>query len=96
MAFLNTEARVALVNELKVLPFNRAKGKVRGMDPKSRLVYFRNSQGVDRWMTRFDLPTLGTRVTLVESNQVKDKKGVLKSEYEMVEVVVEALPGNDS
>ena len=96
MAYLNAEQREKLVNELKGMPFNKAKGKVRGMDQSSRLVYYRNSQGVGRWLTRYDLPTLGTRVTLVESHKDTDKNGKIKSEYDMSEVIAEALPGNAS
>ena len=94
MAYLNAEQRAQLVNDLKGLPFNKAKGKVRGMDQSSRLVYYRNSQGVGRWLTRFDLPTLGTRVTLVESHKDTDNKGKIKSEYDLEEVIAEALPDN--
>ncbi len=94
MAHLNAEQREKLVNELKGMPFNKAKGKVRGMDESSRLVYYRNAQGVGRWLTRYDLPTLGTRVTLVESHQDTDKNGKIKSEYELAEIIAEALPGN--
>jgi hypothetical protein len=96
MPYLNADQREKLANDLKDLPFNRAKGKVRGMDTKSRLVFYRNAQSVSRWMTRFDLPTLGTRVTLVESHQDANHQGKLRSEFELSEVIVEALPGNNS
>ena len=96
MAYLNAEQRAKLVDELKGLPFNKAKGKVRGMDTESRLVFYRNAQGVGRWLTRFDLPSLGTRVTLVESHQDTDKHGKLKSEYALAEVMAEPLPDNKS
>lgn len=96
MAYLNAEQREKLVNELKILPFNKAKGRVRGMDPNSRLVFYRNAQGVGRWLTRFDLPGLGTRVTLVEGHQDAEKKGKIKSEFDLAEVIAEALPGNQT
>ncbi|MBL8117200.1 MAG: hypothetical protein J0L63_05270 [Anaerolineae bacterium] len=96
MAYLNAEERAKLVNELKTLKFNQAKGKVRGLDPKGRLVYFRNSQGVGRWMTRFELPTLGIRVTLVESHKDATHGNKIKSEFDMTEVIAEALPGNNT
>lgn len=96
MPYLNADQREKLANELKDMPFNRAKGKVRGMDKHSRLVFYRNAQGVNRWMTRFDLPTLGTRVTLVESHQDANHQGKLRSEFELSEVIVEPLPGNNS
>ncbi len=94
MAYLNADQREKLVQELKHLPFNKAKGKVRGMDESSRLVFYRNAQGVGRWLTRFDLPTLGTRVTLVESHTDTENHGKIKSEYQFAEVIVEALPTN--
>ena len=96
MAYLNAEQRQQLVDDLKGMPFNRAKGKVRGMDQNSRLVFYRNAQGVGRWLTRFDLPTLGTRVTLVEGHKGTDKNGKIKSEFDLSEVIAEALPGNQT
>lgn len=96
MAYLNAEQRAKLVNDLKGLPFNKAKGRVRGMDENARLVFYRNAQGVGRWLTRFDLPNLGTRVTLVESHKDTDKHGKLKSEYDLAEIIAEPLPGNNS
>jgi len=95
MAYLNEQQRMALLNELTRMNFNKAKAKVRGMDPKARLAFYRNAQGVGRWMTRYDLPTLGTRVTLVESHRDKAGNGSrLKSEFELAEVIVEPLPDN--
>jgi hypothetical protein len=94
MPFLNTEQREKLANELKDLKFNKAKGKVRGLDPNSRLVFYRNAQGVGRWLTRYDLPGLGTRVTLVESHEDNTRGGKIKSEFELAEVIVEPLAGN--
>jgi hypothetical protein len=96
MAYLNAADREKLANELKNLKFNQAKGKVRRLDSKSRLAFYRNSQGIGRWLTRYDLPTLGTRVTLVESYQTVEKNGKLRSDFELNEVVVEPLPGNNS
>lgn len=94
MAYLNAQQRENLLNELSKLNFNKAKGKVRGLDPNSRLVVYRNAQGTGRWITRYDLPTLGTRVSLVEKHQDALHGGKTKSEFELSEVVVEALPGN--
>ncbi len=96
MPYLNDAQREQLLNDLKRLKFNQAKGRVRGMDPKNRLVYYRNAQGVNRWMTRYDLPTLGTRVTLVETHADVANHGKLKSEFDMAEVIVEPLPGNNT
>jgi hypothetical protein len=96
MAYLNEQQRQALVDELAKMKFNKAKAKVRGLDPKNRLVLYRNSQSVGRWLTRYDLPTLGTRVTLVESHQDEEYEGKLKSEFELSAVLVEPLPGNNN
>lgn len=96
MTYLNEQQREKLLNDLKNLKFNQAKGKLRRMDPKARLVYLRNAQSTGRWMTRYDLEGLGTSVTLVEENQVKADNSKLESEWEMVEVVVEPLPDNHS
>jgi hypothetical protein len=96
MTYLNAEQRDKLLQELVGMKFNKAKGKVRGLDPNSRLIYYRNSQGVGRWLTRYDLPTLGTRVTLVESHQDAQHGGKLKSEFDMAEVIVEPLSDNKS
>lgn len=96
MAYLNAQQREDLLNELKGMRFNRAKGKVRGMDDKSRLAFYRNAQNTGWLMTRYDLPTLGTRVTLVEDLNEKELKGKLKSEYGLREVWVEPLPGNNT
>jgi hypothetical protein len=94
MAYLNEQERLSLLDELKDMSFNRAKGKVRGLDPKARLAFYRNAQQVGRWMTRYELPSLGTRVTLVESHKDVAKNSKIKSEFELVEVIVEPTPDN--
>ena len=94
MAYLNAQERQALVDELKIMSFNGAKGKVRGLDPKGRLAYYRNAQEVGRWMTRYELPTLGTRVTLVESHREVGKDSKVKSEFQFDEVILEPTPDN--
>ena len=96
MAYLNAQQREALANELAKMKFNKAKAKVRSLDANTRMVYHRNSQGVGRWMTRYDLPTLGTRITLLETHQDATHEGKIKSEFEMSEVTVEALAGNNT
>jgi hypothetical protein len=95
MGYLNAKQRDELRDDLKKLKYLQARGKVRGMDPKPRLAYLRNAQLTGRLMTRYDLPSLGTRITLVEQVDPKDTaNGRLKAEYALVDVVVEALPGN--
>jgi hypothetical protein len=96
MAYLNQQQRLELLNELKNMKFMRAKGKVRRLDEESRLVFWRNSQRVGQLITRYDLPTLGTRVTLVEGVDEVSNNGKLKAQYDLVEVQVEPLPGNNT
>ncbi|GIL12545.1 MAG: hypothetical protein BroJett038_12650 [Chloroflexota bacterium] len=91
MAYLNEQQRAQLRDELKNLKFNQAKGRLRRMDPKARLVFYRNSQQVGCWLTRYDLESLGTRVTLVEQNRVSSS---MRSEWELVDVKVEPTPDN--
>ncbi len=94
MAFLNAQERDALLQELKNMNFGQAKWKLIHLDPKGRLAYFRNNQAVDKWMTRYVLPGLGTRVTLVETYDTKQKGGKTKENFQLEEVVVEPTPDN--
>src|SRR5262245_21452354 len=96
MPYLNEQEREALLNELKNMSFRQAQGKLRSLDDKGRMAYFRNAQQTGRWLTRYILPSLGTRVTLVESHTDKptSKERRLKSEYEFVEVIVEPTADN--
>ena len=97
MAFLNAQQRADLRQELLNLKrFNKAKGRVRGMDEHSRLAFYRNAQQSGRLQTRYDLPTLGARVTLTEHVDEIDQGGKLKAEYNLLDVTVEALAGNNS
>lgn len=97
MAFLNTQERENLQNDLKGMKFNQAKGKVRGMDPKSRIVFLRNVQNVNQWITRYDLPTLGARVLLIEEklDQADGRRaGWFREAFTLVDVKVEPMPEN--
>lgn len=96
MAYLNQQQRDALRNELLDLKFPRAKGKVRRMDDKSRLVYLRNAQMSGQISTRYELPTLGVMVTWVEKSEPTPtkKEGILKQNYELLDVVVEPTAAN--
>lgn len=94
MAYLNTQERNDLQNELATLTFMQAKRKVRRMDDDSRLAFLRNVQDVDQWMTRYELPSLGTVVTLIETNEATGESRHKKSKYEMVRVIVNPTPEN--
>jgi hypothetical protein len=96
MAYLNTEKREALLNELRSLTFDQAKARLRRMDPDGRLAIYRNNQASDRWYTRYDLEGLGTRVTLVEKHGDVAGGRRMKSYYELIEVIVEPTADNQT
>ncbi len=66
MAYLNSQQRDALRDELRKVKFNQAKGRIRRLDTKGKLAFLRNSQSPGLLHTAYDLPTLGVRVILVE------------------------------
>ena len=96
MAYLNAQERDRLRNDLLGMSYNRAKGRLNRIDPQGRLVYWRNSQRVGEWHTRFDLPGLGTTVSLVEViySKATNKERVSRRSYELVDVRVEPMPEN--
>ena len=96
MAYLTKEQREALKVELENMNFGRANGKLKRMDSKGRLAYYRNAQRTDQWMTRWVLTGLGTQVTLVESNTQTDKKKAnrVNNDYALLNVIVEPTSDN--
>lgn len=102
MAYLNQQEREKLLNELKDKSFNKAKAKVRSLDPQVRLAYHRNVQNsATRLYTRYDLPSLGTSVTLVEERELsplesENYPGRMRAKADLVEVIVAPTPDNHS
>ena len=96
MSYLNAQERGELLNELKTMSFKRAKGKLARLDPKGRLVYYRNVQASGEWHTRFALEGLGTIVTLVEHSHTQNNQPRNKQRFEFVSVTVEPAPFNYS
>lgn len=102
MAYLNRAEREKLLNDLKTMKFNRAKGKLRRIDPKGKIAYFRNAQEAGKLYTRFELYGLGTVVTLIESETGTQTTDVaagaaavrLKPSFDLLEVVVDPMPEN--
>lgn len=96
MAYLTEEDRNKLKAELQDMPFNAASFKLKRMDPKGRLAFYRNSQRVGEWWTRYELVGLGTRVTLVEKHfdQPSEKDNRTNAEFGLVDVIVEPTPDN--
>ncbi len=97
MAYLNKEQRDQLKSELESVNFRAANGRLKRMDRKGRLAFYRNAQRTGQWITKHVLVGLGTEVTLIESNQFKEKLGKanrVKNDYQLVEVIVEPTPDN--
>lgn len=96
MSYLNQAEREALLNELSAMRLWRAKFKLRLMDPKGRLLYYRNVQQTGEWHTKYVLEGLGTEVTLVEVNHAENSQYRNKQKFEFVNVIVEPTPDNRS
>ncbi len=102
MAYLTREERQKLLDDIKDLPFNRIKGKLRRLDKKGVMAVWRNAQTTGKLMTRFDLHGLGTVVTLIEQEietpNRTDAPGSValrqKSDLELREVIVSPMPEN--
>lgn len=69
MAYLNESQRKKLLNDLAQMNYKKAKGKLRRLDPKNRMALYRNVQSQNEWTTRYELPSLGVVVTLIESRE---------------------------
>jgi hypothetical protein len=91
MAYLNKSERDALLEELRGKRFERCQRILVLKDQNVRLKFFRNIQEVDRWMTRYVLPDLGTQVTLVEGLNVLNDG---KRDFHLNEIIVEPTPDN--
>jgi hypothetical protein len=104
MAYYTSQQREALRSELKKLKFNQAKGRIRRLDAKGRIAFLKNSQTTGVLHTAYDLPTLGIRVILVESethvvdetNNAGSTPTLLASKTEFVDVLVQPLAGNQA
>lgn len=97
MAYLNAQQREQLRQELLPLKLGKAKGRVKGMDRKSRLVLYRNMQRVGQFTTLYELPSLGIKVALIEGEEIGDaiKDGAaFKKKYDLLDVTVEPTPDN--
>lgn len=96
MGYLTEQQRAALARELKQMNFRQANWKVKRMDPRGRLAFYRNAQQARRWLTRYELVGLGTRVTLVEEHVERPKPDSVRTEsqFELVDVIVEPTPDN--
>lgn len=96
MAYLNTQERDELLNELKSLDFFHAKRRLMQIDQKGRMAYYRNAQHSGQLETRYDLEGLGTRVTFIEKHDrtLSAKGDVYDAKFELIDIIVEPLPGN--
>lgn len=94
MTYLNTQQREQLAKDLAGIEFKKAQRKLRSMDDRARLAYFRNQQSPTYVMTRYTLPTLGVVVTLVESHSHHQEDDKVKADYVLEEVIVEPTAAN--
>ena len=97
MADLNEQERQKLRDDLLNLNFNQANGRLKRMDRSGRLVYYRSAQQVGRWLTRYELKALGTRVTLVEEHyDTPDRRNEARTraQFDLLDVIVEPTPDN--
>ncbi len=94
MPYLNEGERRSLLDELSGMRLWRAKFKLRLMDPKVRLLYLRNVQRSGEWHTKYVLESLGTQVTLVETNHAENSQYRNKQKFEFVNVIVEPTADN--
>ncbi len=84
-----------LAQKLIKMRFARAKGYIRGLDKKCRLDYYRNSIGDGKYETRFTLPTLGLRITLMQRHEVTGApnfQGLRRTRFRYEEARVDPLP----
>jgi hypothetical protein len=91
MAHLNKQERDALLDELKNKKFERCQRILVLKDPKVRMKFWRNSQEVGRWMTRYILPSYGTQVTLVEGLELTGDQ----RKFVLSEIIIEPTPDNN-
>ena len=96
MAYLNQAERKSLLDDLSGMKFNRAKFRLQRMDPKGRLLYFRNVQQSGEWHTKFVLAGLGAEVTLVEVNHAENNQYRNNQNFEFVNVIVQPTAANNS
>jgi hypothetical protein len=97
MAYLTQAQRDELQAELEKMSFRQANGKLKRMDHKGRLAYYRNAQRTGQWLTRHVLTGLGTQVTLIEENVRRPKLNKperVNNDYQLVQVIVEPTPDN--
>lgn len=97
MPLLNAQQRQDLREELRAMKFGKATGKLRTMDRKGRLAYYRNMQYTGHLSTRYVLPSFGVQVTLIELSdpQKTDNADRFKQKYEIEDVTVEPTADND-
>ncbi len=97
MAFLNAQERADLLDDLKKRKYGSARRKLRRMDPKGNMAYFRNAQAPGRIVTCFILEGLGTRVYLIEIMRrapLGNKTTKFRAKFDFIEVIVEPTPEN--
>ena len=84
---MNEQEQQALAEHLAKLSYKKARAEIRKLDAAANLKFWRNAVK-NEWQTRYELPNLGIKVTLVE---VADREPMHLSTLEKVTpVYVEA------
>lgn len=93
MATMSHDEQQKLAHELVNLSFNGAKGRLRRLDPKNSMAFFRNSQSPTRLHTRYNLHTEGISVTLIEemTEAPTGHGSTFKSVYKIAQVIIDPL-----
>jgi hypothetical protein len=94
---MSTEEMEKLAQKLAKMNYAKAKGHLRGLDKHGIIELFRTAVGVDKWITRFALPTQGILVSLVEIKEdfgAPNDRGYRQSRFKYVEAIVEPMPEN--
>ncbi|MCC7208601.1 MAG: hypothetical protein IT323_14940 [Anaerolineae bacterium] len=84
-----------LAQKLIKMRFARAKGYIRGLDKRRRLDFYRVSVADGEIQTRYTLPTLGLRITLVERRVITGAAnylGLRRTRFRYEEARVDPLP----
>lgn len=93
MAQMTLKEQQDLAEELSRYSFGKATGKLRRLDSKNELAFFRNSQTSSTMQTRYNLPSKGIAVTLIEklTEGAPNEANLFKPEFSLQEVIVESL-----
>ncbi len=93
MATMSKDEQQKFAQELANMTFSRASGRLRRMDNKNKMAFFRNAQSATTLQTRYALPGHGITVTLIEqmTEKATGHGSTFKPEFHLTQVIVESL-----